>query len=348
MWLRNRAYDPATAAFLSPDPLPPVLGSPTAANPYHYAFNDPLGYADPLGLQPLTDAQLAQMREAAARPIWDKAADSFNQFVQDPGRWISEHGDELLTAGVIVAGTLMIATGFGAPIGAGLLIGTGISTGAQIALNGEVDARQVWISGLAGGAGAGAGMLTAGRSIATQIAAGGGTDAATSTLSQLITTGHVNPTAVITDTFAGGVSSGTAARLRGVDELVAGHSIRDVNPGYPSPGRTMNCVNCAVATDATLAGRPASALPGSPTPIAALEEHFGGTFKPVASASEVSASLYEGGSGARGIIFGYRSTGVGHVFNAVNQRGVVRFLDGQVGGPASLEGYDALYFLRTN
>ncbi|MFN2555885.1 MAG: toxin glutamine deamidase domain-containing protein [Nitriliruptorales bacterium] len=353
VWLRNRAYDPATAAFLSPDPLPPVLGSPTVANPYHYAFNDPLGYVDPLGLQPLTDAQLAQMREAADRPIWDTAAESFSELVQDPGRWVSEHGDELLAAGVVVAGTIMIATGVGAPIGAGLLIGAGISMGAQVALTGEVDARQVWISGLAGGAGAGAGVLTAGRSLATQVAVGAGTDAASSTLGQLIITGHVNPTAVIADTIAGGVSSSIGARLRpssttSVDELVAGHSIRDVNPGYPSPGRKMNCVNCAVATDATLAGRPASALPGSPTPIAALEEHFGGTFKAVASPSEVSASLHEAGPGARGIIFGYRSTGVGHVFNAVNQRGTVRFLDGQIGGPASLEGYDALYFLRTN
>ncbi len=41
---------------------------------------------------------------------------------------------------------------------------------------------------------------------------------------------------------------------------VAG-SIKNVNPGYPDSGRTHNCVNCAVATDATLAGNPTSALP---------------------------------------------------------------------------------------
>lgn len=45
---------------------------------------------------------------------------------------------------------------------------------------------------------------------------------------------------------------------------VAGESagtIRNVNPGYPVSGRTHNCVNCSIATDATLAGNPASALP---------------------------------------------------------------------------------------
>lgn len=46
----------------------------------------------------------------------------------------------------------------------------------------------------------------------------------------------------------------------GTKEQTAG-SIKNANPGYPEPGRTHNCVNCSVATDATLAGNPASALP---------------------------------------------------------------------------------------
>ena len=33
VWLRERAYDPATRAFLSPDPLPAVPGTAYAANP---------------------------------------------------------------------------------------------------------------------------------------------------------------------------------------------------------------------------------------------------------------------------------------------------------------------------
>ena len=51
-WLRNRAYDPTTRAFLTPDPLPPVPGTPTVANPYHYANNDPINQLDPWACDP--------------------------------------------------------------------------------------------------------------------------------------------------------------------------------------------------------------------------------------------------------------------------------------------------------
>ena len=44
---------------LSPDPLEPVLGTAFAANPYHHAGNDPVNQVDPLGLRPVTDAELA-------------------------------------------------------------------------------------------------------------------------------------------------------------------------------------------------------------------------------------------------------------------------------------------------
>lgn len=54
------------------------------------------------------------------------------------------------------------------------------------------------------------------------------------------------------------------------------------------------------------------------------------------------------GPGARGIVFGSRGSGeVGHVFNAVNQGGTVRFLDGQIGGAASFEGFTEFFLLRT-
>lgn len=49
--LRNRDHDPTTTQFLTPDPLDGIDGTPTIANPYHYANNDPLNLADPLGLR---------------------------------------------------------------------------------------------------------------------------------------------------------------------------------------------------------------------------------------------------------------------------------------------------------
>ena len=39
-------------------------GTAYAANPYHYAGNDPVNALDPLGLRPLTDADLLAQRTA--------------------------------------------------------------------------------------------------------------------------------------------------------------------------------------------------------------------------------------------------------------------------------------------
>lgn len=109
----------------------------------------------------------------------------------------------------------------------------------------------------------------------------------------------------------------------------------------------MNCVNCAVATDATLSGAPASALLSGPKAISVLEEFYGGTFKAVSGQAEIASILSGAGNGARGIVFGARNGGVGHVFNGVNQGGTIRFLDGQSGGAASFSGFDSFMFLRT-
>ena len=121
-------------------------------------------------------------------------------------------------------------------------------------------------------------------------------------------------------------------------------SIRNVNPTRG----TQNCVNCAIAADATLAGRPASALPGGVTSISVLEKHFGGTFRSAAGRSEIETIFSDFGAGSRGIIYGARGDDVGHVFNVVNQNGTVRFLDGQIGGPASFDGFTSFHYLRTN
>lgn len=128
-------------------------------------------------------------------------------------------------------------------------------------------------------------------------------------------------------------------------------TIRSVNPGGPSvPGRSMNCANCAMATDSCLAGRPAVADPGEgPVSHAVIEEHFGGRFVVVDGEGEIRSLLSAAGPGARGIVLGVRGSGVGHVFNAVNSGGTVTFLDGQIGGYASFSAdYTGFAFLRTN
>ncbi len=129
------------------------------------------------------------------------------------------------------------------------------------------------------------------------------------------------------------------------------HSLADINPGYPISGRDRNCANCALATDATLAGRPASALPGGATSIGALEDHFLRKFVLMSSRKTIEVVMQGSGPGARGIVFASRGARrPGHVFNVVNQDGTIRFIDGQRAGPASFdgEGYVGFYLLRTD
>ena len=126
-------------------------------------------------------------------------------------------------------------------------------------------------------------------------------------------------------------------------------SIRKVNPGYPRTGRNQNCVNCAVATDATLSGNPAVALPsGGPVSISVLESQYGSRFGPATNSAGINKQMLAAGHGAKGIVFGYRNPGeVGYVFNVVNQNGIVRFLDGQTGEQAAFSGYNSLHLLKT-
>jgi len=124
----------------------------------------------------------------------------------------------------------------------------------------------------------------------------------------------------------------------------------NINPGFPGLGRTQNCVHCVIATEYTFAGRPSTALPSlGPNLISMIEREFGGTFMSMASRGDIEAALTALGPGARGIVFGARPAGTGHVFNAVvNRRGVVVFFDGQIGGRASFQGYNALMLLITH
>lgn len=121
---------------------------------------------------------------------------------------------------------------------------------------------------------------------------------------------------------------------------------------YPVSGRTHNCVNCSVATDATLSGNPASALPVNHQngfPLSVLEKKYGTKFKYFSSSETITQQMIHAGSGSRGIVFGSYGPGQpGHVFNVVNQNGVVRFLDGQTGKSADLSQFKSFQLLRTN
>ncbi|MEA2245035.1 MAG: hypothetical protein QOD24_4591, partial [Solirubrobacteraceae bacterium] len=158
-WLRARVYDSATRGFLSPDPLPPVPGGACAANPYHYAANNPLGQADPLGLRPVTDQELRDIRDRMGHNVFHRSAD-----------FVSDNIDYIAAGALIVGGIAVMATGVGGPLGAamigGALLSAGGSAGIQKVTTGSVNYREVAVAGVigagAGGLGAGAGMVVGG------------------------------------------------------------------------------------------------------------------------------------------------------------------------------------------
>ncbi|WP_321818699.1 MULTISPECIES: hemagglutinin repeat-containing protein [unclassified Paraburkholderia] len=155
--------------------------------------------------------------------------------------------------------------------------------------------------------------------------------------------------AYLTDKIAAGTSNSISA---GIDSALGGYSIRDVNSVYPADGRTMNCANCSVATDATLAGNPTSALPGAVTSPEDLATAFGKTvFNWIqrTNPEAISQTMLNWGDGSRAVVYGARGGEIGHFSNVINQNGTVRFLDGQSGGATNLnDGYTHWFILRTD
>jgi hypothetical protein len=67
------------------------------------------------------------------------------------------------------------------------------------------------------------------------------------------------------------------------------------------------------------------------------ELYPGGTTSNFTGRSQMERVMLSGGEGTRGVVFGSRASGPGHVFNGVVSNGRVVFVDG--GSRASLKGY---------
>ncbi|MFD2920404.1 LamG-like jellyroll fold domain-containing protein [Terrimonas rubra] len=111
-------------------------------------------------------------------------------------------------------------------------------------------------------------------------------------------------------------------------------------------GGNKNCVNCAIATDLYLKGTNSSALNSEPKSLTILEKEYGQKFTLGLTIDQVKSKVNK--PGQMGIVFGNRGTGqVGHVFNVVNQKGKINFVDGQTGKAADLSKYQNFGFLPT-
>ena len=126
-----------------------------------------------------------------------------------------------------------------------------------------------------------------------------------------------------------------------------GASIRAINPGR----FLNNCPECSIYVDDLLAGRGLRAATDSPMiTLNQMERLVGGEFSAqMGSLSEIEAAMVEAGPGARGIVFAHQGDiANGHYFNAVNQNGVVRLLDGQSGTGANVGLFKEFSLMRTH
>jgi hypothetical protein len=129
-----------------------------------------------------------------------------------------------------------------------------------------------------------------------------------------------------------------------------------------------NCMSCTVATERTLAGDDASAVPKPEAGFtwksfgkaAGIRRFKAKNFRTLSS-DDIVREMADAGDGARGIVWGRRFRMVdgvqketnGHIFNITTRYGRVFYVDGQKAqfgsplGSPDMGPYDSISFLRT-
>lgn len=229
VWLRNRVYDPATHAFLSPDPLQGTLGYPGArTNPYVYANNDPLGWLDPAGAQPLSMAQAqAQMKQ-----------------------WKDNHWAEFAVGTLAIAGAaalIILTAGTATPLIVGAVAG-GVLGGGGTVLSDAIQHKPIdWWNvymntGVGAFMGAAGGGTAANPSLVDTVVANtpnvltkpvllGGAGAVTSFGTSEAANPTLNPTQMLgygETALTSGVTAGLFSKVSLTNEMVSGKSSAEI------------------------------------------------------------------------------------------------------------------------
>jgi Papain fold toxin 1, glutamine deamidase len=111
--------------------------------------------------------------------------------------------------------------------------------------------------------------------------------------------------------------------------------VQHVNPDKDAPGRMNNCNDCTRAVESTWRGNPqvAGEAVGLPSDgqHPSVTERWAGERERVTSMQEVGTRLDQMGPGSSAMLGVDWKDGGGHSFNAVNDQGTVKYIDGQSG-----------------
>ena len=340
-----RQYDPGTGRFITDDPILEQT-DPTQVNGYSYAGNNPIGYADPSGLNRLGDAGGCGGAYASVNRYSGVCTVSSKAPWHDPTH-VSSVMDGVANALHETAKSLVKLDADEIKCG----IGRGCGNLEQ---DGKAAAHQ-WLTGMrcvygwdANACKQGLGSFGCAKFDGNCI-------------------GHIGffvAIALLTDGVGDALTGGASA----TDAAVAGADAATASvegAGATAPGAsvvnkvagTQNCVSCVIAGDSTLEGSPASAIkldPDVPIPDGMKEiaeyasaRYAGAKWNWVRGQGPIDRQLLAAGDGARGIVYGVRRNGTAHVWNAAVQRGRVNYIDFQTGGKGSFNGYYAYAFIRT-
>jgi len=315
--MNARLYDPKLGRFITADTLIPTKDNLEAFNRYTYVYNNPLSLTDPSGNSPAGSAGMRGWMAPRMRANLNISAAS-NQSYNEPVHNSAIAG---ISSSNSVGNNLSDIVKGGANIfidamNAFFAAGTGRfdnvyeSRGLENPMVPLKQERFAYNNESFGGAG------EIGASVG--LAIGGGA----LTLAKALT-------------------------KKVVREVTPETMIKNVNKFGNTTG---NCGSCVIAVDATLAGFPTSAIKSGTTYRDAVENYAGRKFgRPIIGSYDLEAQMLKAGPNARGIVYGDTGRRTGHVFNAINDKGQIKFLDAQVtGAQANLKGYNGFRLLRTN
>lgn len=217
VWMGARVYDPSTREFLTPDPLAAVVDRNGSASVYTYGWLDPVNFADPSGLQPISQADFDAIR---AREEQGRLGQAWEAIKEDPWGTVA-------MVGVTAVGVGLMFVPGGQVVGAGILIGVASSAGMGLA-TGNFSPRSSAVGGVFG-------AIPGGSTLRGAVLVGAATGAGEELAIQVVNGQPINPMAALAAGGTGGLMSG-GGRLIG--DHISGTTAHIDEPAPPTTSAT--------------------------------------------------------------------------------------------------------------